>query len=292
MRKNAEVKKHREPIIQFEISPESKGGISAKYMHAEISSQEHDIFVPHRDKHYLIAISTAGSFKILIDFQEIVISPAQILFISPGQVHQVLELDNPQAIGINFDPSLISEELKIALQHVFKANLLTKLNPDTHQNIVKLGEILISTLESKYQKFTGHSANALLQAVLNMLADTKTGEANNDKKDSRPAIIYEAFQKLLGENYLYWKRPADYAAAISISVSHLNDVVKDISGESVSQQIRQRNVLEAKRLLFFSSLTVKEISFGLGYDDPIYFSKLFKKATKVTPLAFRQQYRK
>ncbi|MCZ8216998.1 MAG: helix-turn-helix domain-containing protein, partial [Cyclobacteriaceae bacterium] len=72
---------------------------------------------------------------------------------------------------------------------------------------------------------------------------------------------------------------------------HLNDTVKAFTSNSVSTHIQQISILEAKRQLYFTNKSVKEIAYDLGYDEPVYFGKLFKKITNHTPLAFRQQFR-
>jgi AraC-like DNA-binding protein len=50
--------------------------------------------------------------------------------------------------------------------------------------------------------------------------------------------------------------------------------------------------MEAKRLLYYSDMNVKQIAHTLGYDDHAYFSRQFRKVTGITPLGFRVQYRK
>jgi AraC family transcriptional regulator, transcriptional activator of pobA len=82
-----------------------------------------------------------------------------------------------------------------------------------------------------------------------------------------------------------------YASALSITVSHLNDTIKELTNFPVSIHIQNASILEAKRLLYFSDNSIKEIGYEIGYDDAVYFGKLFKKITSLTPLQFRQQFR-
>ena len=67
--------------------------------------------------------------------------------------------------------------------------------------------------------------------------------------------------------------------------------MKALTGFPVSVHIQQASILEAKRLLYFTDKSVKEVSYEVGYDEPVYFGKLFKKVTNLTPLQFRQQFR-
>ena len=78
-----------------------------------------------------------------------------------------------------------------------------------------------------------------------------------------------------------------YAKCLNISTPYLNECVKRTTGYSVSYHIHQRVILEAKRLLYHSDKSVKEIAGELGYDDYSYFIRLFVKVTGMTPLTFR-----
>jgi AraC-like DNA-binding protein len=88
------------------------------------------------------------------------------------------------------------------------------------------------------------------------------------------------------------KSPSEYAAALNISPSYLNEVVKDTTGHPVSYWIHQEIILEAKRMLFYTNSTVKEISYALGYNDTTYFIRLFSKNAGMPPLQFRCNSRK
>jgi AraC family transcriptional regulator, transcriptional activator of pobA len=86
------------------------------------------------------------------------------------------------------------------------------------------------------------------------------------------------------------KRPAFYADQLNISETYLNEAVKEITGFTATYWLMNEVMVEAKRLLAYSRLSVKEIANDLGYDDHTYFSKLFKKVSQVTPTDFRSAY--
>jgi AraC-like DNA-binding protein len=93
----------------------------------------------------------------------------------------------------------------------------------------------------------------------------------------------------LEQKFIETKSPSDYARALHISTPYLNECVRDVTGFPVSYHIQQRVILEAKRLLYHSNKTVKEIAAELGYDDHAYFSRVFTKITGMTALAFRNK---
>lgn len=78
-----------------------------------------------------------------------------------------------------------------------------------------------------------------------------------------------------------------YAQLLHLSANHLNTIIKEQSGKTVLQHLHARQLLEAKRLLYHTDLSVKEIAFELGFQDAAYFTRFFKRLTGTTPLAYR-----
>ena len=72
-------------------------------------------------------------------------------------------------------------------------------------------------------------------------------------------------------------------------MTHLRNSVKEKTGRSPGHILRQEIALEAKRLLIHSELTAAEIGFKLGFDDPSYFGRFFKRESGLSPTAFRQR---
>jgi AraC-like DNA-binding protein len=106
---------------------------------------------------------------------------------------------------------------------------------------------------------------------------------------SRFEIVTKEFKQFLERGFALLTRPSDYASALHISTPYLNECVRKATGFSVSYHIQQRIILEAKRLLYHSHQSVKEIAIQLGYQDYAYFSRLFTKIARMTPIAFRNK---
>ncbi|WP_417612138.1 helix-turn-helix domain-containing protein [Owenweeksia hongkongensis] len=82
--------------------------------------------------------------------------------------------------------------------------------------------------------------------------------------------------------------PKDYANLLHISPNALGKIVKSSFNKTLSSLISERIIIEAKRELYLTSKTVDEIASELGYDDPFYFSRFFKKHTKTSPSVYRK----
>ncbi|MDR1882538.1 MAG: AraC family transcriptional regulator, partial [Prevotella sp.] len=100
------------------------------------------------------------------------------------------------------------------------------------------------------------------------------------------------FKSLLADHLKTVKSPAQYASMLHLSPSYLNEAVKGVTGFPVSYWIQYAVTLEAKRLLFYTEKSISEVAFELGYDDNAYFTRLFTKASGVSPTRFRANYRK
>jgi AraC family transcriptional activator of pobA len=134
--------------------------------------------------------------------------------------------------------------------------------------------------------------HSLLQSFLGIAAGGFSEQVDPKNYQSRPVQISQEFKKILSTDVRTIKSPSAYASRLNVSESYLNESLKKVTGFSVSYWIQHEVVLEAKRMLYYTSLSVKEIAHQLGYEDHTYFSRLFKKFTDSTPLSFRSRYRK
>ncbi|WP_343704343.1 AraC family transcriptional regulator [Chitinophaga sp.] len=98
----------------------------------------------------------------------------------------------------------------------------------------------------------------------------------------------QQLHQLIEGHFSEWHKPADYAAALHISVKTLSRLTGKYLSKTPSALIAERIVQEAKRALHFSNLSVKEIAANIGFSDPFYFSRLFRKYTGVSPREFRE----
>ena len=118
-----------------------------------------------------------------------------------------------------------------------------------------------------------------------------TSADHHDNEVSSHSEITRKFKKLVEENFKENKSVSEYANLLNITPGHLTDTVQKELGKTASELIHERIILEAKRLLYHSDKSVKEIAAALNYDDPSYFTKFFKTHSDYTPEQFRMQIR-
>lgn len=247
----------------------------------------------HRDDHYLFFMVEEGHASLMVDFNEVILNRSDLYYILPGQVHHRISAREADGWYIAIDTGLIPRDYR----EVFETQLVLQQPLNLAEKQFSQCLSLLNLLNDKCHgeedgPFNLPISHALLKAFLGMAACGFSANSSYTSTLSRSAQISQEFKKLLTRNVVSMKSPSAYAAQLNVSESYLNEVLKKNTGFSVSAWIQQEVVLEAKRLLYYSQLNVKEITHKLGYDDPAYFSRIFRNATGTTPLAFRKAYRK
>ncbi|MDF2430388.1 MAG: AraC family transcriptional regulator, transcriptional activator of pobA, partial [Mucilaginibacter sp.] len=160
------------------------------------------------------------------------------------------------------------------------------LPEDVHQKVFNLFEEIIDESECNHAQ-----GNDMLRVLILQLFIT-INRLNNVTINNGPAsynqTLLKNFQKLIGQHFAKLKLPRDYADLLYITPNHLNAICKDMVGMQAGEIIRNRILLEAKRLLTNPQLSITEISFMLNFNDNSYFTKFFRKAEGITPEEFRK----
>ncbi|WP_428329884.1 helix-turn-helix domain-containing protein [Mucilaginibacter sp.] len=247
----------------------------------------------HRDDHYLFFLMEEGTASLMIDFREVIFNSNVLYYILPGQVHHRIRNEGSGGWFLAVDTMLVAP----AYRNIFENHLL--LQQPYYLSATQLAQCqtTLNLLREKYTEdelspFFIQIVHSLLQSFLGMVAGCYSQVYKSNQQASRPAQLSQEFKKLLVENVRTLKSPSAYAEKLNVSESYLNEALKKVTGFSVSYWILHEVMLEAKRLLYYSLLNVKEIAHDLGYTDHAYFSRLFKKSTGTTPLIFRGNYRK
>ncbi len=133
----------------------------------------------------------------------------------------------------------------------------------------------------------------MLRGMLMQLLVLLSRQSPREKQDNFPRhqrSVLRNFERLIEQHFREKRLPRDYAEMLFITPNHLNALVNSVTGKPAGELIRDRVVLEAKRLLVNSDLTISQIADALHFEDNAYFTRFFKKYTGISPEAFRQEY--
>ena len=250
--------------------------------------------IPHRHDYYTIIFFQTGSGSHIIDFMEYKIENNSIYFILPGQMHQVKPTSESQGWTLKFTEefliaSSISEKL---LNDIYLFNdygqspplLINEEQMPVYVNILQQMEFFSNSLKS----YTPEAIGSLLKLFLIQSNNhCSLLKENNPQFLETTNHLLRSFKKHLNKHYATKHMVSDYADMLAVTSDYLNKTVKSITGKSAKDHIQSKLITEAKRILLFSSLSNKELSYELGFDEAAHFNNFFKKTTGLTPTEFR-----
>ncbi len=253
---------------------------------------------PHRHDFYEVLYITGGAGTHYIDFNAYEIKPNTFYFISPGQVHywettvpiegEILVFTSDFLLLAPSDYMVLHE---LSFFHTVEGKPTLTVGEADHAHIQALFQSLAAEFRSN--KFR---TSSVLRAYLHILLIhiqricAQQDDASDSPADNAAQSLTRQFKQLVAQPANLGQSVNDYASQLSVSVNHLNKIIKTTTGYTPGQLIRQEVVLEAKRLFRHTELNATEIAFRLGFTDPSYFGRYFKREVGVSPGQFRQAF--
>lgn len=249
---------------------------------------------PHRHDYFTVLVVKKGKGLHKIDFNAYELGDLQVYFVAPGQVHQVIEEQASVGFVMTFSTQFLVENA-IQLSFIESLNLFhdygqsppLKPSAELFDKLAFFATEIFQLFHSSAQMKT-LSIGAYLKLFLiecnNICSITPDNFSygNNENK-----TVLE-FKELVNECYKTQHSTSYYADALHITPDHLNRIIKSTIGKTAKEYIQSRIITEAKRLIYFSQLTNKEIGYELGFSEPANFSAFFKKCTGFAPSNFVQ----
>jgi AraC-like DNA-binding protein len=255
-----------------------------------------ELLIPHRKSHYLIVfIRRAGGTRQWIDMEPYILQDNTIYFSNPNNIIVKEEFKELWSTGIAFTSEFLSFQENAAFN-----NLPLLQNPHNDHELllttidVNFVEDMLSKINAEYRR-PGEWQQRMLGAYLTVLLTYLSRLYNEQFKNTGPSaekLLLQKFQAKINEHFRELHEVGEYATHLNISAGHLSEVVKAQSGKPAIKHIHDRLVMEARRLLFHTNNSLKEISFDLGFTDASYFNRFFKRETGITPAEYRASIRK
>lgn len=250
---------------------------------------------PHRHDFFEVLFLLKGSGNHIIDSNKYEIEPPCVFFMSPGQAHKLeLSTDIEGYIFIfTSEFYLLNRSNQNSLIEFPFFYSVHQDNPPLIINDQADVEFLKSLFRKGIEEDKSDSISKLnmLRSILDLILNTCSSRYSSVFKaedKSKQQIIVKKFFHLIEENNYNNLSLNDYAVMIGISANHLTQTVKNYTGKTSSQIIKAKQILEIKRLLVHTNLSVSEIASKLCFEDQSYFTKFFKRETGETPLQYRR----
>jgi AraC-like DNA-binding protein/quercetin dioxygenase-like cupin family protein len=236
---------------------------------------------PHIHNYYEMIWLMRGQSTLQADMQEYTIENNTIFFLKPNQPHQFQTKADMEGFVFSFtDAFLNAGEYDFDLASQASLYQLFTERPTisiAHEIEEDMKEIVLKMIK----EFEYHYSNKmeLLKRYFKIfLIYLSRGLDENfqSTEQSRETELVKRFMELLDKNFKEKKMVSEYAGQLLVTPNYLNRIVKKITGFSAGHQIRQRVVLEAKRMGRYSDAGMKEIAYDLGFLDSAHFSRFFK----------------
>lgn len=285
-------------IAKYALEPDLLTGskmFSINKADCSVSYKRADFLVPHRKNYYFWAFVKEGSNRHWIDMKPYTLQPDSFCFTVPHQVHLKEEIRPFTGFIIGFTDEFLALEENSLLRQ-----LPIIQNPDNgHQLLLQNAEVsfIEDMLNKIYEENQTHNGwrHGMLMAYMRVLTIYLSRlyalQFSNVEK-APEKVLLKKFLNKIEENYVEQHEVSAYADMLNITAGHLSEVVKEQSGKPAIAHIHERLILEAKRLLFHTDDSIKEIAFSLGFEDASYFNRFFKRIANLTPVAYRITTRK
>ncbi len=245
---------------------------------------------PKRTKDYFLLLIEKGIGTIELDFYSHRLKKNIIWFITDGRVVHT-QVSGCQGLAIRFKDSFLdlnrSENRATfisILYHYFCHSPFFEPNTDEYSQFQRL----FTEIQQEYNR--QNASITVLQSYLKIALVSyqrgiKPGFNSQNKKNIDTIII---LRSNIEQHYLEQKNARFYAEKQNLSLKRLNEITSASIGKTVTQLIHERLILEAKRRLLFTELSIAEIAYQIGFEDVNYFYRFFKKRVENTPLQFRK----
>ncbi len=251
----------------------------------------------HRHDIFQLLWIIAGSGTIQIDFQKYNYSSHTLSLTSPGQMHRLKVNESGATLNgylLMFSKDMLTDS---ELGYINGASLslfqLLGENPFycINQEQVSFFSHIFNLLEREY-KSEFEDRELVLRNYLNLIL-VELGRINHSWKGKhREEAALRLTKEYLNLVNVYYKTITsipEYAALLHVTTNHLIESVKKTLDKTAGEVLRERQLLEAKRLLCYSNTPVSEIARQIGFQDPSYFGRMFKKNIGMSPTSFRKK---
>lgn len=281
------MQKHSIPVLSVgNILGEETLGITL-FRHSVKGRNEFE--QPHKHDFYMVFFVEKGSGVHNVDFTQYTVNDYQVYFIRAGQVHNwSLDVDT-SGFQLMLAADVITIFSNLGSFPFFEQSVPSCLSLDKKQFEEfknHLHEIELILLDNDV--LTKEIVLLRLYLMLKLLQKEYLNQFPEHDSSTKPEKIIKGFNTLIDDHFNEESSVNFYADKLNITANYLNILSQKYLKMPASDVIKQRTILEAKRLLTSTDLSIKEIGYQLGFNDNTYFSKVFKKYTGKTPGDFKK----
>lgn len=293
------------PTLLNQLPKSSYRALGDDFCVATLSYNESLSFMkyPIRFNGFLAFFCMEGSFSIDINLHSYEVEEGSLIIYTPGNMVRVSSYDSKELRKLNFIIVASSEsfitDVRVDFNRLYDDSVLALENPciklasDEREMLRKYYELTETLLyqnipnNDKAVKYLGASLFSLMGSIWK--GRIEAAEENTKPRSIRANAIYVNFLKLVSEHHSEQRNLKFYADKLCLTPRYLSKLIKGISGRTAAEWVDGFVILDAKNLLKYSDLSVKEIAFKMHFASVPSFYKFFNKQVGMTPMSYREQ---
>ncbi|WP_432696148.1 helix-turn-helix domain-containing protein [Marinobacterium sp. YM272] len=266
---------------------------TSDYLHCEpliTRSREHQFKIrPHRHPGITQVFHLRrGHGQAKIDGQKLEVKAPSLILISPMSVHDFAWSDDVSGTVLSIATARLerarrSEDAPLPLS---STSLVRLAGQD--RELDQLFEMLLK----EYRRAPDAARDGALQAYVNLLSlrveRLEHERLHDSERQHRGQQHLKRFLDEVNRDYVQQRSVESYAEELSITAPYLNQLCRELTGRHALQIIHERLIIEARRNLIYTALRVSEIAYQLGFSDPAYFTRFFRRQTGCSPREYRR----
>jgi AraC family transcriptional activator of pobA len=243
----------------------------------------------HRDLHQVLIV-WRGTMEAQFDARGRKLAGPAVVVVPPGTVHSFRFAANTEGLVVTFAAGLARELLRAHanLTETLDEPAAVPMEPDAlyATDLEELGAMLLRE-SARSARGRDVALRGLLGALLANLVRLLRGPATSAATaGNRARELVARFRGAVERHYREHLGLAAYAAEIRTSEAALRRACRAVAGQSPTELVRARLLIEAERQLRYTGMSVTQIAYFLGFEDPAYFSRFFNKRMGTSPRAF------
>lgn len=249
-----------------------------------------------RLNYYSVIWVTKGVGKLKANFAEYEFSENSLFAFSPYQPFMLTAEGNVEGVALSFHPDFycIHHHLEeVSCRGVMFNNIYQKPFVMLDDKAKSTLAMLVAQIEAEMKQPTiaQHEALVNYMKLVLIVGSRLKNEQNADEQKivsaSKEPYILQNLKLYIEQHFKTKHSASEYASLLNISAKALAKIAKAHFNKTLSHLINERIIIEAKRELFITNKTIKEIAYELGYEDEFYFSRFFKINTDISPQLYR-----
>lgn len=278
-------------------------GIGDDFCMFDVKYDEHmrSLEYPCRFDGLLMIYCIKGHMRLSVNLNDCDLYESQLIIANPGNIIKVSEVEGPDAKELEYAVLAMSSKfgsgLKIDLKKIMNEGVALLETPimtlSDEMQAVMTGylNLAVQVIHSE-SPFREDALSSLLSSMICLGAGAWVEKMDQMKQDvlkttTRSKMVFEQFIRLVGEYHTKYRNVGFYADKLCLTPKYLSKLIKTASGRSAPEWIDSYVILEAKNLLKYSDITIKEIVYRLNFPNQSVFYKFFKARTGMTPSEYR-----